>query len=133
MTRFDALIGVVSYSIGVAAFQATEINDEQALLWAISAGIMGGLFASVSSKTRLGPLEYISRIIASGVCVPLIVYATYIRQTEILTLYPVVAYSGASGLAAWPLVSLIKSGLEKISAADVKEWIVGVVKRMIGQ
>lgn len=129
--KFDAAGLTIAYALTVAASAKTPISDEQALIYGIAAGIVGGVLAGLMSKKQT-PGEYALRIIASGLGAPGLVWFCYLQHQDVLTVYPVFAASGFAGLFAWPALLAMKNTIEKLSPTELKDWARGIIANLLG-
>lgn len=124
--KTDAAWALTAYAAAVIAAPVTAISDVQALVYGIGSGIAGGVLAGLMANKPSGR-EYALRIIACGLGAPALVWFGYLQGLESLTLYPVVAASGLSGLLAWPALSLLRTTLEKVSPAELRQWLARII------
>lgn len=125
MTSIPSLIG--GWFGGVALMQVTQtvanlpppLTEFQIVVFAIVAGFMGGLVASLSEDSKLTKKELLRRVLSSGMVAPAIVVSIIIYSKVAITLLPVVAISGVGGLIAWP----IASGLPKLAFGAFRSWL----------
>lgn len=124
--RSDALAALAAYTVtlGAAAGSVTEISDQQALIYAVGAGLAGGAVASLGSA-QISWRQTVVRMLSSALVAPGLVWFSYLRNLEHLTLLPTVSACGIAGLAAWIVTSVGKSALE---SPEVKEWMLDIFR-----
>lgn len=129
----EGAAGVVvaaAYAVTVVATAATELSDVEALKISVSAGVLGGVIATLLRKDAAGWREVIGMILASAMFSPAIVYGWMIYdKTTTLTLYPVAITSMLAGLFAWLVFSKLTTALQGVSTSDIRDWLLGLLRR----
>lgn len=118
----------------LAASTTAALSDEQTLVWALSAGVCGGVVAALVGEARLTTRGILLRVIASTLAAPAILLGmvALLRWRGVaveMTLAPVAALSGIAGLSAWPLCNMASEWVQKSGSGALR----ALIKRVIGE
>lgn len=132
----DFLVSAIWMTVyaGATVAAATQpISEEQAAVYAISAGLAGGASASILGSATLTWRGVLGKVLSSGAIAPMLVLMAIRADAGpngvVYTMMPVVAYSLVAGLFGWMLVSLAMAAINKIKADAVLSWARGFLPR----
>ncbi len=115
-------LALSAYATTVASAPQVPMDDVQVVIVSLSAGLIGGLIATLSSEATVTKRDLAKRMLASGMAAPGIVLLALVYYVPEPTLLKVVAISGVAGLVAWPVAESLPKLVPSALKTLLKRW-----------